>query len=139
MTISFFIVSYRIVRQSGLVSSMRHVQLQTDQPMRTTSHCFDTTQDYTSNDGCVMYMRNESVPRIIINNTLIIFSTAIIKGSLSLVMSECSLSGRGQGHVSNFYIVDLEHFATASRRYTGAIHNSTVIGLLPRDAMHPRY
>ena len=28
--------------------------------------------------------------------------------SLSLVMCECSLSGRGQGHVSNFYIVDLE-------------------------------
>ena len=28
--------------------------------------------------------------------------------SLSLVMSECSLSGRGQGHVSNFYIVDLD-------------------------------
>ena len=25
-------------------------------------------------------------------------------------MSECSLSGRGQGHVSNFYIVDLENF-----------------------------
>ena len=48
--------------------------------------------------------------------------------SLSLVMSECSLSGRGQGHVSNFYIVDLENFATASRRYTG-IHNSTVVGL----------
>ena len=39
--------------------------------------------------------------------------------SLSLVMSECSLSGRGQGHVSNFYIVDLENFATASRWYTG--------------------
>ena len=36
--------------------------------------------------------------------------------SLSLVMSECSLSGHGQGHVSNFYIVDLENFATASRR-----------------------
>jgi len=36
--------------------------------------------------------------------------------SLSLVMSECSLSGRGQGHVSNFYIVDLENFATGSRR-----------------------
>ena len=33
-------------------------------------------------------------------------------------MSERSLSGRGQGHVSNFYIVDLENFATASRRYT---------------------
>jgi len=34
-------------------------------------------------------------------------------------MSECFLSGRGQGHVSNFYIVDLENFATVSRRYTG--------------------
>jgi len=30
--------------------------------------------------------------------------------SLSLVMSECPLSGRDQGHVSNFYIVDLENF-----------------------------
>ena len=49
--------------------------------------------------------------------------------SLSLVMSEFSLSGRGQGHVSNFYIMDLENFATASRRYTGDIHNSTVVGL----------
>jgi len=55
--------------------------------------------------------------------------------SLSLVMSECSLSGRGQVHASNFYIVDLENFATASRRYTGdrpiglGIHNSTVVGL----------
>jgi len=49
--------------------------------------------------------------------------------SLSFVMRECSLSGRGQGHVSNFYIVDLKNFATASRRYTGDIHNSTVVGL----------
>ena len=51
--------------------------------------------------------------------------------SLSLVMSECFLSGRGQSHVSNFYIVDLENFATASRRYrrTGDINNSTVVGL----------
>ena len=49
--------------------------------------------------------------------------------SLSLVMSECSLSERGQGHVSNFYIVDLENFARASRRYTGDIHSSTVVGL----------
>ena len=32
--------------------------------------------------------------------------------SLSLVMSECFVSGRGHGHVSNFYIVDLENFAT---------------------------
>ena len=38
-------------------------------------------------------------------------------------MSECSLSGRGH-HVSNFYIVDLENLATASRRYTGDILNS---------------
>ena len=44
-------------------------------------------------------------------------------------MSECSLSGRGQGHVNNFYNVDLENFATASRRYTGDIHSSTVVGL----------
>ena len=49
--------------------------------------------------------------------------------SLSLVMSECFLSGRGQGHVSNFYIVDLENFARASRWYTGDIHSSTVVGL----------
>jgi len=50
--------------------------------------------------------------------------------SLSLVMSECSLSGRGQGHVSNFYIVDVENLATANCRYTGGdIHNSTVFGL----------
>jgi len=33
-------------------------------------------------------------------------------------MSECSLSGRCQSHVSNFYTVDLENFAIASRRYT---------------------
>jgi len=45
------------------------------------------------------------------------------------VMSECSLSGRGQGHVSNFYIVDLKNFATACRRYAGDIHNLTVVGL----------
>jgi len=42
-------------------------------------------------------------------------------------MSECSLSGRGHGHVSNFYIVDFKNFATASRRYTGDIHISTVV------------
>jgi len=47
--------------------------------------------------------------------------------SLSLAMSECSLSWRGQCHVSNFYIVDLENFATASRRYTGDIHNTSVV------------
>jgi len=45
-------------------------------------------------------------------------------------MSECSLSGRGQGHVSNFYIVDLENFATASRRYTGDIHNLIIVSCL---------
>jgi len=52
--------------------------------------------------------------------------------SVSLVMSECSLSGRGQSHVSNFYVVDLENFATASRRYTGDIHNSAVFGLFSK-------
>ena len=45
------------------------------------------------------------------------------------MVSECSLSWRGKGHVSNFCFVDLEHFATASRRYTGDIHNSSVVGL----------
>jgi len=49
--------------------------------------------------------------------------------SLGLVSSECSLTGRGQGYVNNFYIVDLENFATASRRYTGDIHNSPVVGV----------
>ena len=44
-------------------------------------------------------------------------------------MTECYLSGRGQRHVSNFYIEDLENVATASRRYTGDIHNSSVVGL----------
>ena len=44
--------------------------------------------------------------------------------SLSLVLSECFLSGRGQGHLSNFYIVDLENFATASRWYTGDIRRT---------------
>jgi len=47
--------------------------------------------------------------------------------SLSLAISECSLSGRGHGHVSNFYI--LQNFDTGSRPYTGDIHNSTVVGL----------
>ena len=45
------------------------------------------------------------------------------------MISECSLSGRGQGHVNNIYIVDLENFATVSRRYTGDIHNSSVVNL----------
>ena len=50
--------------------------------------------------------------------------------SLSLVMtSKYSLSVRVQGQVSNFYIVDLENFATVSRRYTGDIHNWSVVGL----------
>jgi len=56
--------------------------------------------------------------------------------SLSLALTECFLSWRGQGHVSNFYIVDLENFATASRRYTGDINNSTVVGLITTDDTH---
>jgi len=51
--------------------------------------------------------------------------------SLSFVMSECSLSGRGQGNVSNFYIVDLENVATASRRYTGDIHTRPSLFMTP--------
>jgi len=47
----------------------------------------------------------------------------------ALSCDECFLSGCGQDHVSYFYIVDLENFATASRLYTGDIHNSTVVGL----------
>ena len=39
-------------------------------------------------------------------------------------MKNLPWKGRGQGHVSNFYIMDLKNFATASRRYTGDIHNS---------------
>ena len=31
--------------------------------------------------------------------------------------------------MSNFYIVDLENFATANRRYTDDIHNLTIVGL----------
>jgi len=56
--------------------------------------------------------------------------------SLSLVMSACSLSGRGQGHVRNFYIVDLENFATVSRRYTGDIHNTSEFGLFMTPIRH---
>jgi len=42
--------------------------------------------------------------------------------SISLVMTDCPLSGRGQGHVSNFHILDLENFATASHRCIGTIN-----------------
>jgi len=42
-------------------------------------------------------------------------------------MSECYISGRGHGYVNNLYTVDLENFATASRRYTGDIHNSSIL------------
>ena len=54
--------------------------------------------------------------------------------SLSLVI-ECSPSGRGQGHVSSFYIVDLENCAIASCWYTGdvynlyTVYNLSVVGL----------
>ena len=37
-------------------------------------------------------------------------------------MTDCPLSERGQGHVSNFYMVDLENFTTASRRCIGVIN-----------------
>ena len=72
-------------------------------------------------------------PRVISPQRLMLETSNFVHGSatqsFSLAMSECFLSGRGQGHVSNLYIVDLENFATASRRYTGDIHNSAVVGL----------
>jgi len=37
-------------------------------------------------------------------------------------MTDFALSGRGQGHVSNFRLSHLENFATASRRCTGVIN-----------------
>jgi len=37
-------------------------------------------------------------------------------------MTDSPLSGRGQGHVSELFILDLENFATASRRCTGVIN-----------------
>jgi len=45
------------------------------------------------------------------------------------MMSDCTISGHGQGHMSNFYIADLENFATASHRCTGVI-NELVDGQL---------
>jgi len=53
--------------------------------------------------------------------------------SRTLQMKNLPWKGRGQGHVRNFYIVDLENFATASRRYTGDIHNSVVRGRFVYD------
>ena len=54
------------------------------------------------------------------------------KSDWFLLKSEvvCALSnGDTADDLYNFYIVDLENFATASRRYTGDIHNSSVVGL----------
>jgi len=72
-------------------------------------------------------------PDVIFAQRLTVETSNFVHGSAmrsrSLVMGECSLSGRGQGHMSNFYIVNFENFATASRRYTGDIHNTSVVGL----------
>ena len=45
------------------------------------------------------------------------------------VMTDCLLNGHGQKRVNNFYILDLENFAIASRRCIGAI-NELVDGQL---------
>ena len=37
-------------------------------------------------------------------------------------MTDCPLSGHGQGHVNNFYTVDLENFTTASRQCMGVVN-----------------
>jgi len=72
-------------------------------------------------------------PYVISPQWLKLETSKLVHGSamsrVNLVMSECSLSGRRQGHVSNFYTVDFENVATESRRYTGDIHNSSVVGL----------
>ena len=44
-------------------------------------------------------------------------------------MKNIPWKGRGQGHVSNFYIVDLENFTTASRRYADRPQTSCVYHL----------
>ena len=52
-------------------------------------------------------------------------------GSIKEMARDRHTSGRGQDHASNFCIVDLENFATASRRYTGDNihnHNTSVVG-----------
>ena len=58
-------------------------------------------------------------------------SVRVRAGAVGPVLWNLALSGRGQGHVSNFGIVDLEIFchSNSSRRYTDDIHNSTVVGL----------
>ena len=55
-------------------------------------------------------------------------------------MTGCPLSGRGQGHVSNFYILDLENFVTASHRRIGAINklNKLVDGQLVSRAANKK-
>jgi len=54
----------------------------------------------------------------------------LIYHSKCLPADEKSSLERGVvGVTSSFYIVDLENFATESRRYTGDIHNSSVVGL----------
>jgi len=40
----------------------------------------------------------------------------------SLVITDCPLSGRGQSRVSNFYLLNLDNFATTSRRCIGVIN-----------------
>ena len=44
--------------------------------------------------------------------------------SPTLPMKYYPWKGRGQGHVSNFYILDLENVATASRRCIGVVNKS---------------
>jgi len=45
-------------------------------------------------------------------------------------MTDCPLKWRGQGHVSNFYIMDLGNFATTSRRCIQVLStNSSTVGV----------
>ena len=51
-------------------------------------------------------------------------NTIDFKSCKLTLIGHASLSPTPYGYVSNFCDVDLENFATASRRYTGDIHNS---------------
>jgi len=53
-------------------------------------------------------------------------------------MTGRSLSGRGQSHMGNFYILDLENFATASRRCTCVISVNVHLVDYTYDGQAPR-
>jgi len=90
-------------------------------------------------------------PHVISPQRLTLETSDFVHGSamqsLSLVMNECFLSGRGQGHVSNFYIVDLENLvyglslAAIIQRWLGEtpfVQVSTTWALTCPETVHER-